>query len=98
MKNPINWWGIVLIIFCCIPKVQAETASVSSSPNFIKQELILDIILNQSQQDILGQFLQESNQLLISRETLEQLKIRLPNRTDSTSTPYVLLEDMPSLN
>ncbi|MCG2607608.1 fimbria/pilus outer membrane usher protein [Acinetobacter sp. SM34] len=98
MKKPISWWGIVLIIFCSIHKVQAETASVSSSPNFIKQELILDIILNQSQQDILGQFLQENNQLLISRETLEQLKIRLPNRTDSTSTPYVLLEDIPSLN
>ncbi|MDK1685188.1 MULTISPECIES: fimbria/pilus outer membrane usher protein [Acinetobacter Taxon 24] len=98
MKTRMGWCSIVLITFCCITKVQADTTSVSPYSSAIAQELILDIILNQSKQDILGQFLQKNNQLLIARETLEQLKIRLPQSADSASTDYVLLEDVPSLS
>lgn len=74
-------------------------ANEEGLPNPIvhEQELYLSVVLNQSVSSVFGHFIQTKSSLLISRETLQELnlKVNVPDAVDHTG--FVALSDIQGL-
>ena len=90
-----NYCYLILLGFLSAQEVRANQVNVPDLNPSIHQELFLDVILNQSDPNVLGRFLQQDNQLFIFKDTLQQLKLNLPTDINASSAEYYLLEDIP---
>lgn len=92
-----NYFSVILLGLLCAQEGMANEITSQEIDSAIQQELFLDVILNQSHPNVLGHFLQQGNQLYISTETLQELKLALPLDIDANPAGYYLLEDLPSV-
>src|SRR5690606_11124487 len=90
-----NYCYLILLGFLSAQEVRANQVNVPDLNPSIHQELFLHVILNQSDPNVLGRFLQQDNQLFIFKDTLQQLKLNLPTDINASSAEYYLLEDIP---
>ncbi|WP_179995802.1 hypothetical protein, partial [Acinetobacter sp. YH16053] len=89
--------SVILLGLLYVQEGIANEVTSQEVDSTIQQELFLDVILNQSNSNILGHFLQQGDQLYISTETLQDLKLTLPADLQTNPAGYYLLEDIPSV-
>lgn len=89
--------SVILLGLLCVQEGTANEVISQEMDSAIQQELFLDVILNQSNTNVLGHFFQQDHQLYISTETLQELKLTLPSDLQANPAGYYLLEDMPSV-
>src|SRR5690606_1511518 len=92
-----NYLSVILLGLLYVQEGIANEVTSQEVDSTIQQELFLDVILNQSNSNILGHFLQQGDQLYISTETLQDLKLTLPADLQTNPAGYYLLEDIPSV-
>lgn len=92
-----NYLSVILLGLLYVQEGVANEVTSQEVDSTIQQELFLDVILNQSNSNILGHFLQQGDQLYISTETLQDLKLTLPADLQTNPAGYYLLEDIPSV-
>lgn len=92
-----NYLSVILLGLLYVQEGIANEVTSQEVDSAIQQELFLDVILNQSNSNILGHFLQQGDQLYISTETLEELKLTLPSDLNANPAGYYLLEDIPAI-
>ena len=92
-----NCLGVILLGLLYVPEAIANEVNSQETDSAIQQELFLDVILNQSDTNVLGHFLQQGQQLYISTETLQEIKLTLPSDLKANPAGYYLLEDIPSV-
>ena len=93
-----NYCYLILLGILSTQEVEANQINVPDFNSPIQQELFLDVILNQSDPNVLGRFLQKDDQLFVFKDTLQQLKLNLPTNINSSSAEYYLLEDIPFID
>lgn len=93
-----NYCYLILLGILSTQEVEANQINVPDFNSPIQQELFLDVILNQSDPNVLGRFLQKDDQLFVFKDTLQQLKLNLPTNINASSAEYYLLEDIPFID
>ncbi|AVH13316.1 fimbria/pilus outer membrane usher protein [Acinetobacter indicus] len=93
-----NYCHLILLGILSTQEVEANQINIPDFNSPIQQELFLDVILNQSDPNVLGRFLQKDDQLFVFKDTLQQLKLNLPTNINASSAEYYLLEDIPFID
>ena len=93
-----NYCYLILLGILSTQEVEANQINIPDFNSPIQQELFLDVILNQSDPNVLGRFLQKDDQLFVFKDTLQQLKLNLPTNINASSAEYYLLEDIPFID